>query len=42
MVDYFSIALTHGLLAFAFWRLLSRADLDRDPPASPEDAASGD
>lgn len=31
MVDYFSLALTHGLLALAAWRLLMRADLDRDP-----------
>ncbi len=31
MVDYFSLALTHGLLALAAWRLVMRADLDRDP-----------
>ncbi len=30
MVDYFSLALTHGLLAIAAWRLLWRDDLDRD------------
>lgn len=28
MVDNFAIALTHGLLALALWRLLDRADLD--------------
>jgi hypothetical protein len=31
MIDYFSLALTHGLLAIALWRLLWRADLDADP-----------
>ena len=28
MIDYFAIALTHGLLALAVWRLLFRDDLD--------------
>lgn len=37
MVDYFALALTHGLLALAGWRLLWRDDLDRDP----EPAADG-
>lgn len=31
MIDYFAIALTHGLLALACLRLLARGDLDRDP-----------
>ncbi len=31
MIDNFSLALTHGLLFMAAWRLLSRADLDREP-----------
>lgn len=31
MIDYFSLALTHGLLALAALRLMLRADLDRDP-----------
>ena len=30
MIDYFAIGLTHGLLALAALRLLSRADLDED------------
>ncbi|MBO9498171.1 MAG: hypothetical protein J7496_06865 [Novosphingobium sp.] len=30
MIDYFAIGLTHGLLALAALRLLSRADLDSD------------
>ena len=32
MVDLFALVLTHGLLALAAWRLIQRADLDRDPP----------
>lgn len=31
MVDIFALALTHGLLALAAWRLMLRPDLDRDP-----------
>jgi hypothetical protein len=31
MIDQFALALTHGLLALAAWRLLRRPDLDRDP-----------
>jgi len=30
LINYFAIALTHGLLALAAWRLLSRPDLDDD------------
>ena len=37
MIDYFSLAVSHGLLAFAFWRLMLRADLDSDEgEAEPE------
>ena len=35
MIDHFSLALTHGLMLLAAWRLLSRADLDRDAVAEP-------
>lgn len=35
MIDHFSLALTHGLMLLAAWRLLSRADLDRDPAPEP-------
>lgn len=28
LVDYFSLALTHGLMAIALWRLLARSELD--------------
>ncbi len=31
MVDYFALAVSHGLMAIAVWRLLGRADLDSDP-----------
>ncbi|MBV1689628.1 hypothetical protein KRR38_18550 [Novosphingobium sp. G106] len=42
MVDLFALVLTHGLLALAAWRLIQRADLDRDPPKAepvPEEQA---
>jgi len=32
MIDLFSLALTHGLLLLMVLRLMSRDDLDRDPP----------
>ena len=39
MIDYFTLALMHGLLALAFLRLAGRGDLDADleatPPAAP-------
>jgi len=35
MVDYFALALSHGLLALAVWRLMLRADLDSDPVEEP-------
>ena len=31
MIDLFALALTHGLLALAAWRLVQRGDLDCDP-----------
>jgi hypothetical protein len=40
MVDNFALGLTHVLMALAFWRLVLRDDIDRDPPqksAEPED-----
>ena len=30
MIDIFSLALSHGLMLIAAWRLMSRDDLDRD------------
>lgn len=35
MIDSFALALSHGLLLLAAWRLLSRPDLD-DADASPD------
>lgn len=37
MIDLFSLALTHGLLMLAAWRLLKRDDLDREPAAFNKD-----
>lgn len=36
MVDYFSLALTHGLLVLALWRMLGRSELDSEPQAPPQ------
>lgn len=37
MIDYFTLALTHGLIAIMIFRLSTRPDLDRDlPPAEQE------
>lgn len=33
MIDIFAIVLTHGLMLLLAWRLLARADLDREPVA---------
>ena len=30
MIDLLTLALTHGLIALALWRMLFRADLDED------------
>jgi len=32
MIDLFALALTHGLLLLMAVRLMSRDDLDKDPP----------
>jgi hypothetical protein len=39
MVDYFALALSHGLLALAVWRLMLRPDLDSDPAEPAEGEA---
>ena len=42
MIDFFALALTHGLLALAALRILLRADLDAEEaqsPAAPEPEA---
>ncbi|MBG6117653.1 MULTISPECIES: hypothetical protein [unclassified Sphingobium] len=33
MIDTLSLLISHGVILLAAWRLLTRADLDRDPPA---------
>ena len=33
MIDNLSLAISHGLMLLAAWRLLSRVDLDRDDAA---------
>ena len=38
MIDYFALAITHGLLALAAWRLMMRADLEDDPAGDGSDA----
>jgi hypothetical protein len=35
MIDNFALALTHGLMLLAAWRLLSRADLADDSAPAP-------
>jgi len=40
VIDNFSLALTHGLLLLLAWRLLFRADLDREPPPPPEEIST--
>lgn len=45
MVDYFALALSHGLLMLAALRLMRREDLDRDLPvqqAAPASEAAAD
>jgi len=38
MIDLFSLAVSHGLMLLAAWRLLARDDLDREAadPAGPK------
>jgi len=41
MIDNFSILLSHGLLALAFWYLLQRDDLDAEKPPTPDAEPEG-
>jgi hypothetical protein len=41
MIDNFALALTHGLMLLAAWRLLSRPDLEDDSIPAPDPSASG-
>ncbi len=42
MIDYFALALIHGLLAIAMLRLVRRDSLDLDPALEVEDKGFGD
>ena len=35
MIDIFALAVSHGLIALALWRLVARDDLDGDAPGNP-------
>ncbi len=39
MIDNFALALSHGLMLLAAWRLFSRPDLDDDDAAPPAPSA---
>ena len=39
MIDTFALALTHALMLIAAWRLVSRADFDREDAAPAADKA---
>jgi len=41
MVDNFSIALSHGLLLLAAWRLIHRPDLDMEDAPEPDAESRG-
>ncbi len=42
MIDNFALALTHGLIALAFWRLLQSDALDREEAPDSEAQANAD
>lgn len=41
MIDYFTIALTHLLMAYIVFRLLTRDDLDQEPAAAERGESTG-
>lgn len=41
MVDNFAIAVSHLLVALAAWRLVWRADLDKEDPPAKDGTPSG-
>ena len=41
MIDNFALALSHGLMLLAAWRLLRRKDLDVEPPPKPAPRPQG-
>ena len=42
MIDNFALALSHGLILLAVWRLFGRPDLDSDDAAAPDPAAKAE
>jgi hypothetical protein len=42
MIDNFALALSHGLMFLAAWRLLTRRDLDDDSVSPPDPGAKRD
>ena len=36
MIDNFGLAISHGLILLAAWRLLFRPDLDEEKPPEPQ------
>jgi hypothetical protein len=36
VIDNLSILLSHALLAFAFWQLMNRPELDLEEPPAPD------
>jgi len=42
MIDNFALALSHGLILIAAWRLMFRDDLDDDNAAAPVPPATPD
>ena len=40
MIDFLALALSHGLLALACWRILRRGDLDAESIASPAEPSA--
>jgi hypothetical protein len=41
MIDNLSILLSHALLAYAFWVLVNRPDLDSEAPPAPDPKPDG-
>jgi hypothetical protein len=41
MIDNFSLAVSHGLMLIAAWRLIFRRDLDAETPPKPDPEAQG-
>jgi hypothetical protein len=41
MIDNFSLAVSHGLMLIAAWRLIFRRDLDKEAPPAPDAEPQG-